>query len=106
MVELPRLHNLKHVIIRRFARSNGPKVLKLVGNVGSNFGLADAYEWVDGRPIFDTSRSHLRTLAAKSQAPPLHSSINRWARTCCVPDQSKVWKIWLPSRSEKENMFL
>lgn len=37
---------------------------------GIQFWVADAYEWADGRPIFVTSTSHLKKLAAKVQGPP------------------------------------
>jgi hypothetical protein len=105
---LPAVEDTIHriIVVEKFAASQKKMTKVKVGKIGGAMKMSQQYEWADGRPIFETSTSHMRRLQGSTDG--IHKALRKWqVSTGWSANLRKVWKeTWVPFRAAKENCFL
>jgi hypothetical protein len=83
------------------------KIVKMkIGSVTSVRKLSQHFMWADGKPIFDTTTRHMRSLMGRKGL--IHRALIKWQMgSAWTANTGKLWRAtWVPFRSAKENCFL
>lgn len=77
--------------------SSGKKQLKVIARFQDDNAMTESYEWVDGKPLFETSTKHIRKLQHVGKGNT-HVSIAKWLHyTKTTINPKGLWRItWFP----------
>jgi hypothetical protein len=87
--------------------SKGPTTISIVGLAIFYEGLADHFNWADGKAVHTESTSQIRKRLGK-QGGQIHVGLQKWQRISRWSfEEKKLWgTIWRKYRAPTENLFL